>query len=250
LTPFYNQVASAIRAVDPTTPIFLEPNGLFDFGVPTHLGTVDAAQTVFGFDAFCPVSSVPFCALFDDVAMKNAEAYAGSHGIPAFLTSFGSTDNDTILINMMQDANQNHMGWLEWEYTAKDDMTSTGQPALVFDPSKPPVGDNVDTAKLATLAEPYPQLVAGTPNTWSFDPGGSDTFQLSYSTERADGGGSFEAGAQTSISVPAIGYPNGYAVSVTGGHVVSDANAAELLIASNPGANTVTVTVSAASAAG
>jgi hypothetical protein len=48
----------------------------------------------------------------------------------------------------------------------------------------PPVGDNVNTAELETLAAPYPQVIAGTPNSWSFDNG---TFQLSYSTERADG---------------------------------------------------------------
>src|SRR5699024_5750575 len=35
LTPFYDQVTSAIRAVDPTTPVLFEPNTLFNQGVPT-----------------------------------------------------------------------------------------------------------------------------------------------------------------------------------------------------------------------
>ncbi|MGB5796728.1 MAG: hypothetical protein WBH51_13185 [Mycolicibacter algericus] len=69
------------------------------------------------------------------------------------------------------------------------------------------------------------------------------TFQFSYSTERADGLGSFDGGSTTTISTPVVEYPNGYQVSVTGGHVVSEPNAAVLTIASNDGADTVTVTV-------
>ncbi|MGH3560907.1 MAG: cellulase family glycosylhydrolase, partial [Mycobacterium sp.] len=70
------------------------------------------------------------------------------------------------------------------------------------------------------------------------------TFQFSYSTAMVDGSGDFAAGSQTTISTPAVEFPNGYQVSVTGGHVVSAANASELVIASDTGAKTVTVTVS------
>jgi endoglycosylceramidase len=251
LTPFYNQVASAIRAVDPTTPVLLQPNFFFDSGFPTNLGTVDQPHTVFSFDNFCVAAlltgSSDFCPQLDNIAMDHAEAYASSHEIPAYLTSFGSTDDLPVITDTMQAADSHQFGWTEYAYTGENDITSTspnGQ-ALVLDPNQPPVGDNVDTAKLATLAEPYPQLVSGTPNSWSFDPT-TTTFQLSYSTERADGDGSFGTGAQTTISVPAIEYPNGYQVSVTGGQVVSAPNAPELVIASSGGANTVTVTVNPA----
>ncbi len=249
LTPLYDQVASAIRAVDPSTPLFLEPNFLFDTGIPTHLGAVDATHTLFGFDAFCPVTG-SLCVPFDNAVMKNAEAYADAQDIPALLTSFGSTNNLSNIDDMMQAANQNQVGWLEWAYTGQGDITSTAatpnDEALVFDPSQPPVGDNVDTAKLDTLAEPYPQVIAGTPNSWSFDNG---TFNLSYATERADGSGDFAVGSTTTISVPATEYPSGYQVSVTGGHVVSAPNAPELIIASDGGANTVNVVVSPTAAA-
>src|SRR5277367_4055627 len=53
LNPFYDQAANAIRAADPNTPIFYEPNVLFGTGVPTHLGTVDATGTVFSFHDYC-----------------------------------------------------------------------------------------------------------------------------------------------------------------------------------------------------
>jgi endoglycosylceramidase len=46
LTPFYDHGAEAIRAVDPSTPIFFGPNVLSNAGVPTDLGTVDASNTV------------------------------------------------------------------------------------------------------------------------------------------------------------------------------------------------------------
>jgi endoglycosylceramidase len=147
----------------------------------------------------------------------------------------------------LQAADQDRLGWTEYAYTGQHDITTLDPKteSLVFDPSQPPVGDNVDTDKLAVLAEPYPQAIAGTPNSWSFDPA-TGSFQLSYSTEMVDGSGSFAAGSQTIISTPKIEYPDGYQVSVTGGHVVSDPNAGELLIASKAGANTVIVTVSPA----
>ena len=53
LTPFYDQGSDAIRAVDPTTPIFFEPNVLSNAGLPTDLGHVDATNTVLSFHDYC-----------------------------------------------------------------------------------------------------------------------------------------------------------------------------------------------------
>ena len=108
----------------------------------------------------------------------------------------------------------------------------------------PPTGDNVDEPIVATLAQPYPQVIAGIPNSWSFNNG---VFSFSYSTAMADGSGNFGAGSETKISIPDIQFPNGYQVSVTGGQVVSADNASVLVIGSNAGAGTVTVTVTRAS---
>jgi endoglycosylceramidase len=253
LTPFYDQATSAIRAVDPSTPVFFEPNQLFGIGAPTHLGTVDQPHTVFSFHDYClqtqladiSVGCVPQLLAIAD----RAEAYAGSHDIPVFMTEFAS-NNLTTVGDELQVADQDRFGWTEYAYTGQHDITTLDPKteSLVFDPSKPPVGDNVDAAKLAILAEPYPQAVAGTPNSWSFD-SDTGTFQLSYSTEKVDGSDSFAAGSQTIISTPTIEYPDGYQVSVAGGHVVSGSNDAELVIASNAGANTITVTVSPAGGA-
>jgi endoglycosylceramidase len=93
---------------------------------------------------------------------------------------------------------------------------------------------------LDALAVPHPELVAGTPDSYGYDPSTS-VFTLAYSTERADGTGVFPAGSQTSIAVPAVQYPDGYEVDVSGGTVVSSGGILD--VASCPGATTVTVTV-------
>jgi endoglycosylceramidase len=162
------------------------------------------------------------------------------------MTEFGATQDLANLAGDVAKADKFMLGWTEWAYSGNDKTSSSpdGQ-ALVLDPSQPPTGANVLTAKLKTLAEPYPQAVAGTPKSWSFSGG---KFTLTYSTARVDGSGTFPAGALTSVAVPAIQYPNGYAVTVSGGQVVSAPNASTLQVASNPATGTVTVRVSATAA--
>jgi len=252
LTPFYDQGADAIRAVDPTTPIFFEPNVLSNAGLPTDLGTVNATNTVLSFHDYCEFDLGPLgCVPSVSGVVGNAEAYAEAHDIPAFMTEFGATSDQTQLSAPMQGADGNLIGWTEWAYSSQGDITTSASPpsseSLVYNPELPPTGTNVNTANLDTLAEPYPQVISGTPTSFSFENG---TFDFSYSTEEADGLGSFAAGSQTTISVPAVEFPNGYDVSVVGGHVVSAPDAAELVIASNAGASTVSVVVTAAAVGG
>jgi endoglycosylceramidase len=236
LTPFYNQVDAAIRAVDPTTPVFFEPSTLTgNLPVPTHLGTVDDPNSVYAFHDYCTTTALfgdtdLGCSLWEKLIQGDAAAYAKSHDIPAMITEFGNTTNTGSITDTLNAADKHGFGWLYWDYS----------PLVVHDLDQPPTGDNVDTAVVTTLAQPYPQAVSGIPDSWSFDSG---TFHFSYSTEMADGQGGFAAGSQTTISVPTIEYPNGYQVQVTGGHVVSADNAPVLVIASADGATTVNVTV-------
>jgi endoglycosylceramidase len=252
LTPFYDQGADAIRAVDPTTPIFFEPNVLSNAGLPTDLGTVNATNTVLSFHDYCEFDLGSLgCIPSVSGVIGNAEAYAEAHDIPAFMTEFGATSDQSQITAPMQGADGNLIGWTEWAYSGQGDITTSASPpsseSLVYNPELPPTGTNVNTANLDTLAEPYPQVISGTPTSFSFENG---TFDFSYSTEEADGLGSFAAGSQTTISVPAVEFPNGYEVSVTGGHVVSAPDAPELVIASNAGASTVSVVVTGAAVGG
>ncbi|ORW75784.1 endoglycoceramidase, partial [Mycobacterium shimoidei] len=249
LTPFYDQVSSAIRAVDSNTPVLYEPNTLFNEGIPTHLGTVDASNAVFAFHDYCtpPLNTAELCPMWNDLIMDNVAAYVQPRGIPGMITEFGSGDGPIAIASAMRAADENHYGWLQWAYNGVPNITGTSPGnALVIDPSKPPTGDNLDMVRLDVSSAPYPQAIAGTPDNWSFDPD-SQTFTLSYSTDMVGGDGSFGAGAQTEISVPPIQYPDGYQVAVTGGHVVSGPDAPVLVIASNAGASSVTVTVTPAS---
>ena len=209
---------------------------------------MEAPGTVLAFHDYCEFSLGPLgCLPSVNGVVGNAEKYAEAHGIPAFMTEFGATSNQAEIAAPMQGADQHLIGWTEWAYTSQGDITTSANPpsseSLVYNPELPPIGANVNTANLDTLAEPYPQAVSGTPESYSFDNG---TFQFSYSTEEPDGLGSFAAGSHTTISIPKVEFPDGYQVSVTGGEVLSGPNAAELVIASNSGASTVTVTVSAA----
>lgn len=143
----------------------------------------------------------------------------------------------------MADAAQYKVGWLVWAYCGCGDPTTSGSPSsegIVDNPELPPTGSNVDQPMLAALAVPHPELVAGTPVSYGYDTSTS-TFTLDYSTERADGSGTFPAGAQTTVAVPAIQYPSGYQVVVTGATVVSATGILEL--ASCPGATQVSLTV-------
>jgi len=123
------------------------------------------------------------------------------------------------------------------------DITSSAPDAqaLVLDPSMPPVGSNVLSAKLHVLAEVYPKVIAGTPTSWSFANG---IFSLQYSTVRASGSGTYPAGSETDIAVPAIQFPHGYHVIASGATTASSAGSATLRLLSKAGAATVTVTVS------
>jgi endoglycosylceramidase len=245
LTNFYRKVVPVIRAQDPNMLVFFEPNTLFDEGIHTDLGKVVDPQTGFSFHDYCAIEAElqvnVTCRIEDSVTFTNASLYGDLHGIPSILTEFGATDDLSNLAEVLHHADRHKMGWLEWAYTGNDKTSSSpNKQALVFNPALPPTGSNVNTGKLATLAAPYPQVVAGTPTFWLAR---SSTFRMLYSTERADHGGRFGPGAQTIISTPPIEYPNGYQVFAIGGQVTSAANAPLLTIVANPGVDTVQVVV-------
>lgn len=251
LTPMYNQVAAAIRAVDPTTPLYLEPPNPAVTEIPTLLGLpvtllgrVSDPNVVLAFHNYCGPIGGALCTKIANTLAAQAQSYAVRHSVPAVMNEFGATSDIATLTKEMRSGDRYLMSWAEWAYTGVGDITGSPDVEwLVKDPALPPVGDNVNTPNLLTLASPYPQFVSGTPNAWSFANG---SFEFGYSTAKVDGSGTFADGALTTISVPVVEYPNGYQVTVTGGHVISAANAAQLVIASDAGATTVNVVVSPA----
>ncbi len=95
---------------------------------------------------------------------------------------------------------------------------------------------NLDPTKQAVLSRAYPKAVAGNPTSYSFDPR-TGNFALRYTTATGVTG-------RTVIYLPlAQKYPDGYAVSVSGAHVVSDPGASRLELQNVKGIHPVTVTV-------
>lgn len=245
LRTLYNRVLPAIRNADTTTMVYYEPNTLFSQVIRTDVGTVGDPNTAFSFHDYCAANTElgtdVTCSQQDEAVFNNARRYTNARGIPMLLTEFGATDNLANLTGVLQRADADRAGWLEWAYTGNDKTSSSPtEQALVFNPALPPVGSNVNMPKLAVLAAPYPQVVAGTPVSWSFKSG---TFRLSYSAVRADGQGAFSPGAQTLISVPPVEYPSGYHVSVAGGQAVSTPGAPVLTVVAAAGASSVDVVV-------
>jgi endoglycosylceramidase len=251
MTPMYNQVAAAIRAVDPSTPLYVEPANPAASEIPTVLGLptavlgqVNDPNIVLAFHNYCGPIGGALCTAIGNALAGQAEQYSTQHDIPAVMNEFGATNDPVILAQEAQAGTQYLMSWAVWAYSGTGDITgSPTMEGLVNDPALAPVDGNVNTGVLAVLAAPYPQVVSGTPNVWSFTNG---TFEFGYSTAKVDGSGAFADGSLSTISVPAVEFPNGYQVTVTGGHVVSASNAAQLVIASDAGATTVHVVVSPA----
>jgi endoglycosylceramidase len=241
-------VVAAIRGTDPAHTVYIEPNVLFSQSDRTYVGRIAASRLGFAFHDYCSTEELTqndiLCPQQDAQTVSSANRYAQAHVMPPLLTEFGATTDLANIAEMVHLADKYRLGWLEWAYTGNDKTSSSpdGQ-ALVLDPSLPPTGSNVLTGKLKALAEPYPQIVAGTPTSWSFSGG---VFRLSYRTARADGRGSFPAGSKTFVQLPAVQFPNGYHVAVSGAVVISAPDAPVLQLAAKAFATSVQVTVSPA----
>jgi endoglycosylceramidase len=252
LAPFMSKVIASIHAADPNVVTYYEPNVFFDFGANTWIGKPGDAESGMSFHDYCIAGNFGLpqsglggtgCDAAEKQVFQNADAHAQATGDALLLTEFGSTDDLSVIQRLVDDADQHLAGWDYWAYCGCQDPTGSPQAEpLVNDPSKPPVGSNVRWQKLAVLERPYPQAVAGTPIGFSYD-ATSNVFQLSYSTERASGDGSFPVGSETDVYVPAVHYPSGYSVQVSGAAPVSAAGASVLRLASCAGSTTITVRV-------
>jgi endoglycosylceramidase len=229
--------------------VWYEPNVLFNDGSATYLPRVRDRRAGFSFHDYCLTEGItgpsPTCTASDDKVFTNAVARAAMTHDPLMETEFGATNDVPYLEEMVARGDRFMVPWLEWAYCGCQDPTTSGpgaKQAIVIDPAKPPVGSNLETATLRALVEPYPQVVAGTPESWGFTRS-TRTFTLAYSTARARGSHRFKAGSRTEITAPALVYGGHYAARVTGGVPVSKRGATTLQIASCPGARRVSVTL-------
>jgi endoglycosylceramidase len=247
LLPFYKKVLQAVRPIDPTRLIMVEPNALFDLGMITWLPSMGDPQVGFAFHDYCALdeAGVPLpvqgCNLDVALPLANAQSHFNSTGEANLMNEFGAFMADASVAGLLDQADQQMLSWMHWAYWAQD----FGKPAtygLVNDPSKEPIGDNVKQGLLTVLTRPSPRLIAGTPQNWSWN-SSTSTFTAAYSTARADGSGNFSSGAVSIFFIHPRFFPNGYQVQVIGGKVISATNAAWLQIAAFAGADSVALTV-------
>jgi endoglycosylceramidase len=250
LAAFYAKVIAAVRAVDPNHLVFYEPWLLFQFGQPTSLPALDERGLAMSFHDYCAEQAPSHptqCAALEQVPIENALARSAATGDGLVMSEFGATADLADLRNVVALGDAARLSWAEWAYCGCGDPTSTAPgraEGLVVNPSLPATGANVNLAKLAVLAEPYPRLISGTPTSYSFTPA-TRTFDLTYKTT-GPGGKVFPAGSCSAVLVPALQYPAGYTVTATGARVTSLPGAGVLTLTSSGPATTVTIEITPA----
>jgi endoglycosylceramidase len=244
LEAFDRRVLTAIRAVDPSGLVWHEPFVLFNQGAGTSVKALDDPNVGFSFHDYCLSAEQPHsdqaCAKSDDLVFQHALDRVASTKEALLLTEFGATEAKSVLTPMVERADRTMVSWTEWHYCGCDDPTTSGpgdKQAIVLDPAKPPAGDNLKAVTLDQLVRPYPQVVAGTPESWSYADG---TFAARWSTVGPDGRA---APGDSEIVVPARAYPAGYAAQVQGGSIVSAKGDRQLRVAACTGVPEVAVTV-------
>ncbi len=234
LSALYQRVVPAIRRVDLRQLVIYEPNLLFDFGRQTGVNAPHDAHLVFGFHDYCLSgaggSESSACAAEEPEAMMNAIAYDQHAGNALLLGEWGGTSGPQDIARMVTLADEYMLPWSYWYYGS-----------LVPNPLRPPRGANLNLGNLELLVRPYPQVISGTPTSWSFDPQ-SKTFTLTYTTRRV-AGGHFPDGAQSNIFIPELQYPHGYHLTVSGAGVLRSSDHQHLHLETCPGALTVSMRV-------
>src|SRR4051794_10624664 len=247
---FYRRTISAVRQSDSRHLAFYEPAVTYNFGGGTQLPKFDDSNVAMSWHDYClsPTAGAgaPACTQAELKPFQNSQARTKSTTDPTLVTEFGATDDVSDIKRIVDYADQYMVGWQYWAYCGCSDPTTQGPgetQAIVKDPAKPPEGTNLKTAKLGVLVRPYPQLIAGTPTSWSYD-ADKMVFDLQYSTKRADGG-AFAGHPLTEVYVPKRQLPHGYTVRVQGAGIASAPGEQVLELQACPGARSVKLTVAA-----
>jgi endoglycosylceramidase len=244
LAPFVTKVLKAVRSADSRHLVFYEPQLSFDFSAGTSIGDPGDARTGFAFHAYCAAAvgapetppTRAACDQVEDRTLTNADQQSSTSGDALLLTEWGATDDADELTSVMAAADKHMDSWQEWTYVGGDPSAPRPAEGIINDLRRPPTGSNVKWAKLAILEEPYPQLVAGTPTSWSFNRS-TKTFSFAYSTH-APG----LTSALTTVYIPATFGP-AYRVTVRGAQVMSSPGSPHLVLQTLRGASSVQVTV-------
>ena len=251
LAAFSKRVFEAIRKVDKRNVLWWEPYLVFNNGAQTSHGDTGDSRAGMSFHMYClgetpglPQERAPDsggCGIEDGLVIDNARTVSEQTGDALMLSEFGATDNLETIQRVVEEADEDEVSWQYWSWWNRDPCCERPTEGVVRDLSKPPVGDNLKQDKLNVLVRPYPQAVAGTPGSWSFDPA-SRVFTFEYSVKPPEGR-KRPTYVPTEVFVPKRHYPNGYVAEVTGARIASKPDATVLLLRAKRAAGKVTVRV-------
>lgn len=236
-------VISTIQSVDPSHPIFYEPDVSSDWGNTDWIGPMNYRHLVLNFHNYCATGPAGCLVEAHKVFSSQASARrlaadSANPGGPAwFMSEFGAERANTDLSKMVAFADQHLVGWAYWQWKYYGDPTGNAHESLAGTNSKTgnPV---VDAVKASVLSEPYAEAVAGTPTSMSYDPA-TDAFHLSYRADRS-------IHQPTVVFVPVgIHYRGGYCALARGAVITSAPSASHLTLDATPTATTVTVAITA-----
>ena len=217
LGAFMAKLAQAIAGVDSLHIVFYEPPVLFGFGIPCNMPSPSGNRIGFSFHNYWPKDS--------NLPIQNALSHSRKTGAALFMTEFGASVDPAPVIQVANLADSSLIPWIYWAYANKTPfkIVTPGLPAtpeqqgIVLDLSKPREGTNLNSPILKGLARPYPVAIAGTPESFGFDPQ-TQIFRLKYRKPDAD---SSLRNKETVIVLPTSLYPKGYRFEVSGAKVSS-----------------------------
>jgi endoglycosylceramidase len=198
---------------------------------------VYCASTLFGSTTPPEVTANdPVCPRNADLAFIQQEIASARNDSTRVLTEFGATDSIPYVSLVAGLADQHMVSWHYWQYAGWSDPTGNPSEEGLFtnDLDRP---GSLKQAKADVLIRTYPQAVAGTPTSFSFDPV-SKEFTLTYSADPA-------ITAPTEIFVPVARHYDGHYCVVVDGPVTVDSSpdASPLKLAGTGTAGTVHVLV-------
>lgn len=212
LDPYYARMTTAIRDAGADQLIFGEPWVLFNFGEP------DTNIALPGGDANSGLSFHVYT-LSDDkvpVVMEKAQKWSEQTGGALLNTEFGADPDPQFTDGQIKEFDRALIPWMHWAYNEN-----------TIEDLKAPPADN-EAKNVDALVRPHPLAVGGTPTRLDYDLP-TRVMRFTWDTGRPDGTAS-PADTETVFQVAPRTYPNGYKVLTVGAKVISEPNAASLIV--------------------
>ena len=220
----------AIESADPTHVVLYEPSGDTDFGAPETIGIAEPLRFPRLALAFHVYGAVP-AQLRQTLGERNETRTDQSHGPAWIMDEFGASNDAPASAHVVDAADGMGLSWAYWSAMQLHDPTGgDAYEGLLDQITRRPYADLAQA-----LALPYPWATAGSPGPSSFDRV-TQTYRYRYAADPA-------IAAPTEIEIPHYTYPLGYTVTVSGGRVVSAADASLLEVRADQHAERVSVTL-------